>query len=215
MPSDWATYASLATAAGTLILAVATFASIRSGRRSTRIAERALLANTQPVLAPSRYPDDPEQKVMFMEEHWVRVPPGGAVVEPTDEVIYFAMSLRNVGNGLGVLHGWAVFPQLFLGEVSQPDPKAFVAQRRDLYIPANNIGFWQAALRDPAAPEFAAMRQAVDAHQSLTVDLLYGDHEGSQRYISRFLLIYFEERGWIASVGRYWNVDRPQPRPRS
>ena len=39
--TDWSTTASLLTAAGTLALAVATFASIRSANRSARISERA------------------------------------------------------------------------------------------------------------------------------------------------------------------------------
>jgi hypothetical protein len=38
---DWPTIASLATAAGTLVLAVATFSSVRFGQRSTLIAERS------------------------------------------------------------------------------------------------------------------------------------------------------------------------------
>src|SRR3954453_16583752 len=38
--ADWPTIASLATAGGTLVLAVATFSSVAAGRRSTRIAER-------------------------------------------------------------------------------------------------------------------------------------------------------------------------------
>jgi hypothetical protein len=39
--ADWPTIASLAAAAGTLVLAVVTFSSVRAGERSTRIAERS------------------------------------------------------------------------------------------------------------------------------------------------------------------------------
>jgi hypothetical protein len=39
--ADWPTIASLATAGGTLVLAVATFSSVRAGQRSTGIAERS------------------------------------------------------------------------------------------------------------------------------------------------------------------------------
>ena len=39
--ADWATISSLATAGGTLVLAVAIFASVRSANRSARIAELA------------------------------------------------------------------------------------------------------------------------------------------------------------------------------
>ena len=39
--TDLATIASLATAGGTLVLAVATFVSVRQGNRATRISEQA------------------------------------------------------------------------------------------------------------------------------------------------------------------------------
>jgi hypothetical protein len=71
--TDWATVASLATAGGTLVLAVATFASIRSANRSARIAERAartaeraLLAEQRPLLTHSRL-QDPKQVVQFAD----------------------------------------------------------------------------------------------------------------------------------------------------
>jgi hypothetical protein len=51
----------------------------------------------------------------------------------------------------------------------------------------------------------------------MSIDVLCGDFEGGQRAITRFLLTVREtEDGlrWIASVGRHWNVDRPQPRAR-
>ena len=74
--ADWSTIASLATAGGTLVLAVATFSSVRFGQRSTRIAERstaiaerALLLGLRPVLAPSRVTDPPET-VRFGEGGW-------------------------------------------------------------------------------------------------------------------------------------------------
>ena len=47
---EWVTISSLATAAGTLVLAVATFASVRSANHAARVAERVL-----PVL-PTAHP---------------------------------------------------------------------------------------------------------------------------------------------------------------
>jgi hypothetical protein len=61
---DWATIASLATAGTTLVLAFASFASVRSGNRTARAAERSLQANLRPLLGPSRL-QDPSQKVGF------------------------------------------------------------------------------------------------------------------------------------------------------
>ncbi len=51
--ADWVTISALATAGGTLVLAVATFSSVRSSNRSARVAERALMAGLRPVLMPS------------------------------------------------------------------------------------------------------------------------------------------------------------------
>ena len=52
--TDWASIASLATAAGTLVLAVATFAAVRSANRAARAAEQSLLVGLRPLLVPSR-----------------------------------------------------------------------------------------------------------------------------------------------------------------
>src|SRR3954453_11257024 len=102
MAADWTTISSLATAGGTLVLAVATFASVRSAKRSAQATERALLAGIRPVLVPSRM-DDPYQKVGFYDDHWTRVEGGRASVEVSDDAIYLVMSLRNAGSGLAVL----------------------------------------------------------------------------------------------------------------
>ena len=106
--ADWVTISSLATAGGTLVLAVATFAAVRSSNRSARIAEIALQEQRRPLLAGSRLNVDPVQKIMFVDEHWVRVDGGYAVAESMDGSIYLVISLRNFGAGIGVCQGWAV-----------------------------------------------------------------------------------------------------------
>ena len=65
LATDWVTISALATAAGTLVLALATFASVRSANRAARVAERSLLAGLRPLLVPSRL-DDPPQKIGFV-----------------------------------------------------------------------------------------------------------------------------------------------------
>ena len=50
------------------------------------------------------------------------------------------------------------------------------------------MGFWQAAFRDPDDPERSRVAEAIKARQPVTVDVLYGDYEGGQRMISRFLM---------------------------
>jgi hypothetical protein len=209
--ADWATISALSTAGGTLVLAAATFASVRSAHRAARATERALLAGIRPVLVPSRMQDPPE-KVGFVDDHWVKVEGGRAVVEVTEESIYVAIALRNVGSGLAVLDRWDLFPGRGTGEHPHAEPGTFRRLTRDLYVPAGDLGFWQGALRDRADPLFDTIRDAVDARGPITVDLLYGDHEGGQRTISRFALMPRDDGQWITAVGRHWNLDRADPR---
>jgi hypothetical protein len=45
------------------------------------------------------------------------------------------------------------------------------------------------------------------------VDLLYGDHEGGQRTIARFVISDWPEvEGERAVTLKYWNIDRGDPR---
>jgi hypothetical protein len=78
--SNWATIAQVATAGGTLILALATFSSIRPSNRSVKVAERSLLAAQRPVLVPSRE-DDLLKTIRFGDGVIVRVAGHGGVVE--------------------------------------------------------------------------------------------------------------------------------------
>jgi hypothetical protein len=59
---------------------------------------------------------------------------------------------------------------------------------------------------------FAPVHDAVIERRALTLDLLYGDHEGGQRTVSRFGLIPTDDGQWLVSVARHWNLDRPDPR---
>jgi hypothetical protein len=210
--ADWVTISSLATAGGTLVLAGATFASVRSANRAARVAELSLLAGLRPLLLPTRL-DDPPQKVGFVDSRFFHVAPGGGVADVTDDAIYLAMSLRNVGTGLAVLHGWRF--SVGLDRVATHPPlEEFTNLSRDLYIAPGDIGFWQGSFRDAASSEFAAARDGIANGERLGVDVLYGDHEGGQRVISRFSLQPRGEGAWIVSAARHWNVDRDDPRER-
>src|SRR5690349_23882618 len=103
--ADAATIASLATAGGTLVLAVATFASTRSSNRAARVAERALELNLRPVLIPA-HEWDKSERVTFGDDQIVQLRGGFASVATRDGNLYFAAQLRNVGGGLGVLSSW-------------------------------------------------------------------------------------------------------------
>jgi hypothetical protein len=212
--ADWATISSLATAGGTLVLAFATFASVRSANRSARAAEVALQEQRRPVLAPSRF-DDPAQKIMFVERRWVRAQGGRAVAEHVDGAVYLAISLRNVGSGIGVCQGWVAHRGMQTSRLAptHEDEVAFRPQSRDLYIPAGDIGMWQGALRDRHDPAYQELVESIDAGEPITVELLYSDQVGEQRTITRFgLSPSGEDQEWLASVTRHWFLDRPGPR---
>jgi hypothetical protein len=103
--ADWSTIASFATALGTLVLAVATFAAVRSANKAARVSEAAYQVILRPVLIPSRM-QDPMQKVCWMDNHWAALEGGQAVAEVVEDAVYVAISLRNVGNGIAVPFGW-------------------------------------------------------------------------------------------------------------
>jgi hypothetical protein len=212
---DWATVSSLATAVGTLVLAAATFAAVRSSNRSARIAEVALQEQRRPLLAPSRL-EDPEQKIMFLEGRWVSAQGGRGAVEHVDGAAYLAISLRNVGSGIAVCQGWVVRPGSSLSRnyPTHAPLENFRLQSRDLYVPAGDIGMSQGALRNPDDPLCGAVVEAVETSQPITVELLYSDQVGRQRTISRIGLIPVDG-AWLASLNRHWYLDWEGPRPES
>jgi hypothetical protein len=208
--ADWATISALATAGGTLVLAGATFAAVRSSNRSARVAERALLAGLRPLLISSRR-EDPPQKIHFAEGRYIVAPGGGAALEVADEAIYLGISVRNAGSGGAYLHGWHFHPEWLAGVPEHLPLEAFTRTTRDIYIPPHDTGFWQGRLRDPSSPEFAAAREAIEARRNCTVEVLYGDEEGGQRMITRFGLVPGNDI-WMAEEARHWNLDRAAPR---
>jgi hypothetical protein len=215
LATDWATISSMVAGVGTLVLAVATFASVRSSNRSARIAETALQEQRRPVLAPSRL-EDPVQKLMFVDEHWVSAAGGRAAVEHIDGIVYLAISLRNVGSGIGVCQGWTIAAGLGTTHnmPTHAPEEEFRLQTRDLYIPAGDVGMWQGALRNPDDPVRAAIARAIDTRQPMSVELLYTDQVGLQRTITRFGLTSAAD-SWFASVTRHWYLDWAGPRPES
>jgi hypothetical protein len=170
-----------------------------------------MLIGIRPLLMPSRL-EESDQKIMWGDEHWARLFGGGAVVEEADGNIYLAMSLRNAGSGIAVIHGW----HLWLEDLHDPHPHAepdeFRPQLRDLYIAGNDIGFWQGALRDRDDPEYPDLLESVRSSRNFGMELLYSDHEGGQHAIGRFTLSPAGDSRWLCSVVRHRNLDRPDPR---
>jgi hypothetical protein len=199
---EWVTISSLATAAGTLVLALATFAAVRSANHAARVAERSFQFALRPILAPSRL-EDPEERIMFGDRHWVVVPGGQAAVEVFDGVVYLAMQVRNVGNGVAVIEAWAPFAGLRMGAESETVSEVFRRQNRSLWIPPGDVAFWQGALRDESEDLHSEITRAV-AEGALGVELLYRDHEGGQGTVSRFTMVRDDDGvRWWSSMSRH------------
>lgn len=220
MSTNWTTYSELATAAGTLVLAVATFGAVRSANRAARIAERSFQIGLRPILTASRF-EDPPQKIMFQDRHWFALKGGRAAVavdldgdgDEEHDVVYLAMLVRNVGSGMALIEGWQPHP----GQLGSNDPWGdvadFTGQTRALIVPPGDVTFWQGALRDPDDPTHGPMIKAVQ-DGAVTVDLLYRDHEGGQRTVSRFSLVRRDPRPdedgeaeWWVNLSRHRTVD--------
>jgi hypothetical protein len=213
--ADVGTIASLATAGGTLILAIATFSSTRSANRAARVSEQALKVGLRPVLFNAR-PQDPPQKVGFIDDHWLVLRDGLAAAQESAENLYMAIPLRNVASGIAVLHGWYVWTRRATAD-TPPAVDDFHRLNRDLYVPAGDVSFWQAAVRDSNDALYAPLMEAIQARSGISVDILYGDHEGGQRTITRFYLSprsHTDEEPWLwlCSTSRHWNLDRDDPR---
>jgi hypothetical protein len=211
MRPDWVIISSLATAGGTLVLAAATFSAVRSANRAARTSERSFLVALRPVLFQS-HRDDPTQKIRWVDSHWAHVDGGQASLENVDGVVYMAMSLRNVGSGIAVIQAWRAQGDQPTVNLVRPDLDDFCPQTRDLYVPAGDASFWQAAIREPDDRHRATVLAGIEAG-ALMIDVLYSDHEGGQRTISRFYITRSpsDEATWLCSVVRHWNLDRQDP----
>src|SRR6185312_8878089 len=166
----------------------------RSSNRSARIAEVALQEQRRPLLAGSRLNVDPEQKIMFVDEHWV-----------------------HVGAGIGVCQGWGVRVGLVRSVVDHFPEDELRAQTRDLYIPAGDVGLWQGAIRERSDPIYEELARAISSREPIAIELLYSDQVGAQRTITRFTLVPIrrddaDEATRLVSVARHWYLDRAGPR---
>jgi hypothetical protein len=211
---DWAIVADFGTAVGTLVLAFATFSATRSANRSARFAERALLEGLRPLLLPSGF-DDETQKVRFVDASWLTVKGGRASMRIDDSAVALVLSVRNVGSGLAVLHGWSIAEG---PTAPAPSPADFHRLTRDIYVSTQYVGFVQVAIREPGSDAYRTVADRVRRGEYVLVDVLYGDAEGTQRVITRFSVSKGpaehpgEEEEYFVTVSRHWNIDQPSPR---
>jgi len=208
--ADAAAVASIVSAGGTLVLAVATFAAVRSANTAARTAELSLLAGLRPLLIPSRT-TDPPMKLLWSDGHFVRLDGGRAYVNKTDSVIYLALGVRNAGTGMAIVHGWDPREDVF-NAPTHNDPDTFRRQGMDIYLAPGEPGYWESAIRELDDPTCRWLGPAIEARRSFAIDVLYGDQEGGQRVISRFIVVPAGDDNWYTQSGRHWNIDRPDPR---
>src|SRR3954470_12607581 len=191
--ADWVVISSLATGAGTLALAGTTYLSVKSANRAARVAEISLLAGLRPLLVSSNESDE-LQRINFYDVHGIAVPGARAAIEIVDEKVYVVISVRNVGSGIGVLHGGIVHPEFKRASVDPPPPEEFAVLSRDIFIPPAAVGFWQIAYRNDDDVR-RAMTDAIE-RGSLAFGVLYGDFEGGQRAITRFGVDREDDGAW-------------------
>jgi hypothetical protein len=208
---DWVAISSLATAGGTLALAVTTYLSVRSANQAARTAERSLLVGLRPLIVES-LESDPVQRVNFHDERGIPTPGGGAAVQVIEGRIYVILSLRNVGPGIGVLFGGRLYAEPRNAIRGAIDLDTFRMLSRDIYIPPGRIGFWQIAYRDSQDDEYYPILQAIERGEFMA-DVLYGDYEGGQRVVTRYAVLRDDDSGeWRLSTIRHTQIDRDEPR---
>jgi hypothetical protein len=200
---DWVSVAGVATAVGTLVLAVATFGATRSANRAARIAEESLLAGLRPALVPAR-PEDPADEVAWGDGHTIDLPGGAAWAEESEDNVYLALGLRNVGAGLAVLRGYRIVPGRPVASAPHGEEEDFRRQQLDLYVPVGDTGTWLASLRNPEDRLRPVLREVVHAADEIGLELLYTDHRGSQPTITRFALRPGEGPQRRPRVMRHW-----------
>ena len=190
---DWATVATLATAVGTLVLAIATFAAVRSANRAARVAEAAYLVNLRPVLVTSRL-EDPIRR----SAGWTTTGPGSRAARrppssSTGPSIWRSRSAT-----------WArASPCRLAGRCDRAHsndrgaarrPDDFRMQLRDLYVGPATSGSGRRRSGSRDDPDYGWLSQAITRRAAFTIELLYGDHDGGQRTITRFGMIPLPRR---------------------
>ena len=146
--SVWSEASSFATGAGTLVLAVATFASVRSANRSARTAEQALQEARRPVLVHSqlRGPGAEDRLHRCPLDKRRRRSRGGRTPGRRHLSGHERAQRRRGHRGASRL---VARPGVVRADVDPAPEEDVHLLSRDLYVPAGDIGIWQGALRDP------------------------------------------------------------------
>ena len=158
------TLAELATAGGTLVLAISTFASVRSANRAARAAELVTPGRTAAAAGPVPAPGSGSEGLLDrLQACRAGGRHGGGRGRGRHDLP------GNVGAQPGERHrgdaglAGAADRRAAPGDVGVP-------RQTRLYVAPSDTGSWQAALRDPDDPERGRVAEAVKARQPVTVE---------------------------------------------
>jgi hypothetical protein len=100
-----------------------------------------------------------------------------------------------------VIGAWQPFAGLRTGD-GLDDADGFRQQNHSLWVPVGDVVFRRGSLRDETEDSRRIITEA-DGAGALGGDLLYRDHEGGQRTVSRFTVVPDADGGrWWASTSR-------------
>jgi hypothetical protein len=138
----------------------------------------------------------------------VSVRDGGAAVEADGDVVYRALSLRNVGSGIAVLQAWQAQDGMLSAVAPPAAVDEFRSLTRDDYLAGGNVGSGGELCETPT---IRCTRSSPWPH-AFSVELLYTDQVGEQRTVSGFAVLSADAGGWISAVGRHRYLDAAAPR---
>ena len=156
------------------------------------------------------------------DRHWTSVPAGGPAGRAGDDAVYLAMSLRNVGTGMAVIHGWrGLHRRCSSRDDEHSPPEDFRPQTRDLYVPPGDNSFWQGAFRRSNDPEQRHGAEAVERARAVHRRAALRRPRRWAADDQPFALVPRSTAeasrrptptsGW-SRVSRHWNLDRADPR---
>lgn len=118
-------------------------------------------------------------------------------------MVYLAVSIRNVGSGVAVLHGWHVQAGLQT-QRSHPPLEEFTTQNLDIYVAPDGNGLWLSALRDPAPGLITAPQCWLFSARWLRLSDMTENNAAREVCIWTYWVRPEAEEGFKALLARHW-----------
>ena len=185
--ADSATIASYATAAGTLVLAVATFSAVRSSNRFSPHRRRVTPHQHAPTAHPVAVSTTPSKGCCGIHHHAAHINGRTPSSRKTAGSSIWRSDCETLVQVLPCSTGGTRCPIRRSKTCPTPQAEDFRRLTIDLYIPAGGSGYWEAAVREPDDPLRPGFMRALTERHPFMIDILYGDQQGRQRTISRYL----------------------------